>query len=116
MMSARQEVLYEMIDTICYSPGHVTKTSSHVRDAVDMKRIMTTVWICAFFPMIAGMYFCGLQANIAMETMEVSAVPGWRGDMINFLLSLISNILLLIILVPLLIIISIYYRKVRKKY
>ena len=56
--------LYEMIDTICYSPGLVTKTSSHVRDAVDMKRIMTTVWICAFFPMIAGMYFCGFQANV----------------------------------------------------
>ena len=77
--------LYEMIDTICYSPGLVTKTSSHVRDAVDMKRIMTTVWICAFFPMIAGMYFCGLQANAAMETMGVSAVSGWRGDLILFL-------------------------------
>ena len=77
--------LYEMIDTICYSPGLVTKTSSHVRDAVDMKRIMTTVWICAFFPMIAGMYFCGLQANLAMETMGLSAVSGWRGDLILLL-------------------------------
>ena len=60
------------------------KTSSHVRDAVDMKRIMTTVWICAFFPMIAGMYFCGLQANAAMDH-GCSAVSGWRGDLILFL-------------------------------
>ena len=77
--------LYEMVDTICYSPGLVTKTSSHVRDAVDMKRIMTTVWICAFFPMIAGMYFCGLQANVAMENMGLSVVSGWRGDLILLL-------------------------------
>ena len=68
----RLEVLFpvfEMIDTILYSPGIVTRTSSHVRDAVDFKRVMTTVWWCAFFPMFAGMYYSGLQANIAMDQM-----------------------------------------------
>ena len=47
--------LYEAIDTILYTPGKVTAGASHVRDAVDMKRVMTTVWWCAFFPMLAGM-------------------------------------------------------------
>ncbi|MBO6656790.1 MAG: NADH:ubiquinone reductase (Na(+)-transporting) subunit B [Pseudomonadales bacterium] len=79
--------LYEMVDTILYSPGHVTKTGSHVRDAVDMKRVMTTVWWCAFFPMIAGMYYCGLQANIAMDNMGVEGLGGWRG----FLLELVAG-------------------------
>ena len=75
--------VYEMVDTIFYSPGHVTKTSSHVRDAVDMKRVMTTVWWCAFFPMFAGMYHTGLQANLAMDAMGVENLEGWRGALLE---------------------------------
>lgn len=71
--------VYEMVDTILYSPGYVTKSASHVRDAVDMKRVMTTVWWCAFFPMFAGMYFTGLQANLAMDAMGIEHLGGWRG-------------------------------------
>ena len=75
--------VYEMVDTIFYSPGHVTKTSAHVRDAVDMKRVMTTVWWCAFFPMLAGMYHTGLQANLAMDAMGVESLEGWRGVLLE---------------------------------
>jgi len=75
--------VYEMVDTIFYSPGHVTKTSAHVRDAVDMKRVMTTVWWCAFFPMFAGMYHTGLQANLAMDAMGLETLEGWRGVLLE---------------------------------
>ena len=75
--------VYEMVDTVFYSPGHVTKTSSHVRDAVDMKRVMTTVWWCAFFPMFAGMYHAGLQANLAMDAMGIAGLEGWRGVLLE---------------------------------
>ena len=75
--------VYEMVDTIFYSPGHVTKTSAHVRDAVDMKRVMTTVWWCAFFPMLAGMYHTGQQANLAMDAMGVESLEGWRGVLLE---------------------------------
>ncbi|MFT7221477.1 MAG: Na+-transporting NADH:ubiquinone oxidoreductase subunit B [Candidatus Azotimanducaceae bacterium] len=75
--------LYEMVDTIFYSPGYVTKTGSHVRDAVDMKRVMTTVWWCAFFPMFAGMYYTGLQANLAMDDMGLESLAGWRGSLLE---------------------------------
>ena len=75
--------VYEMVDTIFYSPGHVTKTSAHVRDAVDMKRVMTTVWWCAFFPMLAGMYHTGLQANLAMDAMGLESLEGWRGVLLE---------------------------------
>ena len=37
--------LYEAVDTIFYSPSSVTKASSHVRDGIDLKRIMITVWV-----------------------------------------------------------------------
>ena len=75
--------VYEMVDTIFYSPGHVTKASAHVRDAVDMKRVMTTVWWCAFFPMLAGMYHTGQQANLAMDAMGVESLEGWRGVLLE---------------------------------
>lgn len=36
--------LYEAVATVFYTPGLVTKKSSHVRDSVDLKRIMIMVW------------------------------------------------------------------------
>ena len=71
--------VYEMVDTIFYTPGEVTTSASHVRDAVDLKRLMVTVWLCAFLPMFAGMYYVGLQANISMDQMGVESLEGWRG-------------------------------------
>ncbi len=77
--------VYEMVDTIFYTPGTVTTSASHVRDAADLKRIMTTVWWCAFLPMFAGMYFVGLQANLAMDQMGVESLAGWRGWIVELL-------------------------------
>ncbi len=77
--------VYEMVDTIFYTPGAVTTSASHVRDAADLKRIMTTVWWCAFLPMFAGMYFVGLQANLAMDQMGVESLAGWRGWIVELL-------------------------------
>ncbi len=31
--------VYEMIDTVFYSPSTVTRGTPHVRDAVDLKRV-----------------------------------------------------------------------------
>ena len=36
--------LYEAVDTIFLLSGSTTKTTAHVRDGVDLKRIMITVW------------------------------------------------------------------------
>lgn len=55
--------LYEAADTIFYSPSSVTKSSSHVRDGIDLKRIMITVWLCSFPAMFFGMWNLGYQAN-----------------------------------------------------
>ena len=55
--------LYEAVDTIFYSPGSVTKANAHVRDGIDLKRIMITVWLATFPAVFYGMYNIGLQAN-----------------------------------------------------
>ncbi|MFT7684882.1 MAG: Na+-transporting NADH:ubiquinone oxidoreductase subunit B [Candidatus Azotimanducaceae bacterium] len=81
----RWYALYEAVDTILYSPGNVTKSASHVRDAVEIKRVMTTVWLCAFFPMFAGMYFVGAQALGAMDQMGIESLAGWRGWIVELL-------------------------------
>ena len=37
--------LYEAVATILYTPGTVTKSATHVRDRIDLKRIMILVWM-----------------------------------------------------------------------
>ena len=75
--------LFEAIDTFLYTPPSVTKAACHVRDGVDLKRMMITVWMCTFPAMFFGMYNVGLQANEAMATMGVAEVEGWRGGLIS---------------------------------
>lgn len=77
--------LYEAVDTIFYSPNRVTVSGTHVRDGVDLKRIMITVWLAAFPAMFYGMYNVGYQANYAMMNMGMESAPGWRGAMIGLL-------------------------------
>ncbi len=75
--------LYEMVDTIFYSPSSVTNTGAHVRDGIDLKRIMITVWMCAFPAMFYGWYNLGFQAYTIMAdpilSGGVTEVGGWRG-------------------------------------
>ena len=77
--------LYEAVDTIFYSPSKVTVSGSHVRDGIDLKRIMITVWLAAFPAMFYGMYNVGYQANMAMLNMGITEMEGWRGALIGAL-------------------------------
>ncbi|WP_299004482.1 NADH:ubiquinone reductase (Na(+)-transporting) subunit B [uncultured Shewanella sp.] len=58
--------LFEAVYTGFYTPGHVNKGRTHVRDNLDLKRMMITVWACAFPAMFVGMYNVGLQAQDAL--------------------------------------------------
>jgi Na+-transporting NADH:ubiquinone oxidoreductase subunit B len=58
--------LYEAAATIFYTPGKVNKAVTHVRDSIDLKRIMIMVWMATFPAMFYGMYNVGLQANEAL--------------------------------------------------
>ncbi len=69
--------LYEAVDTIFYSPPDVTKTTAHVRDGVDLKRIMITVWACTFPAMFFGMWNAGWLANTAIAN-GYESMDGWR--------------------------------------
>jgi Na+-transporting NADH:ubiquinone oxidoreductase subunit B len=88
---ARWYSIYEAVDTIFYTPGKVTSGASHVRDSVEVKRIMTTVWLCAFLPMFAGMYVVGSNALGAMDQMGIEALGGWRGAILELLAGYDAN-------------------------
>jgi Na+-transporting NADH:ubiquinone oxidoreductase subunit B len=77
--------LYEAIDTGLYSPPSVTNNTAHVRDGIDLKRIMITVWICTFPALFFGMYNIGLQANEAIAAGAGTAIEGWRETLIAVL-------------------------------
>ena len=58
--------LYEAAATIFYTPGLVNKGQTHVRDSVDLKRIMIMVWLALFPAMFFGMFNIGDQAVQAL--------------------------------------------------
>ncbi len=55
--------LYEAAATIFYTPGYVSKRPAHVRDAIDLKRMMIFVYFATFPAIFFGCYNVGLQAN-----------------------------------------------------
>ncbi len=75
--------LYEAIDTALFQPSEVTKTTAHVRDGIDLKRVMITVWLCAFPAMFYGMYNIGWQANTIMAAQGIVGVTDWHGPLIE---------------------------------
>jgi len=64
--------LFEMHDTILYTPGEVTQTASHVRDGMDLKRMMFSVVIALVPCIVWAMYNTGYQAQFAIAS---GAVP-----------------------------------------
>ena len=75
--------LYEALDTFLFAPASVTRTGAHVRDGIDLKRVMITVWIAVFPAMFWGMYNVGYQANTAMAAMDIAAKSDWHGWLIG---------------------------------
>jgi len=74
--------VFEVIDTFFYTSGRVTTGRCHVRDAIDLKRAMSTVLVALIPCVVMAMYNTGLQANAAMAEMGLSQASGWRGDLL----------------------------------
>lgn len=70
--------LYEMVDTFIYSPADVTRGAPHVRDAIDLKRVMSYVVVATFPVLLLMLWNTGFQANSAMAQMGMIEGEGWR--------------------------------------
>ena len=75
--------LFEAVDTFFYSPSAITRTGAHVRDAMDLKRMMIMVMIAALPCVLMAMYNTGLQANLAIDPAKTAALDGWRHDVLR---------------------------------
>ena len=66
--------LYEAGDTFLYTPGLVTRGLTHVRDALDLKRMMSMV-VAALIPCVfMALWNTGYQANLAIEAMQAAGL------------------------------------------
>ena len=81
----RFHALFEMVDTLFYSPPDVTRGSPHIRDALDLKRVMIMVVFAATPCVLIGMWNTGFQANTAMAAMGMTTIDGWRGAVLPLL-------------------------------
>ncbi len=83
--------LYEATDTFLFTTADVNTADPHVRDSVDVKRIMTLV-VYALLPCVfMAMWNTGYQANLTMKGMGIAAAPGWRGALLTALVGYDPN-------------------------
>jgi Na+-transporting NADH:ubiquinone oxidoreductase subunit B len=69
--------LFEAVDTLFYTPGKVTRGRVHVRDGMDLKRMMGIVFVGLFPAMAMAMYNTGLQAHLAIAA-GVPPLADWQ--------------------------------------
>ncbi len=77
--------LFEATESFLYTPGKVTKTASHVRDFMDLKRVMMTVVIALIPAVIMALYNTGYQANLALQKLGLSEIQNWRAGVLKIL-------------------------------
>ncbi|WP_439258064.1 NADH:ubiquinone reductase (Na(+)-transporting) subunit B [Lonepinella sp. BR2271] len=81
--------VFEAMFTLLYTPGTVTKNGTHVRDAIDSKRMMITVWLALFPAVFYGMYNVGHQSIHAIAslgtTVDALAAHDWHYAIVQLL-------------------------------
>lgn len=83
--------VYEAVDTFLYSPGDVTAGPSHIRDGMDLKRMMIFVVIALTPCIFMACYNTGLQTHrIAQAAVQAGVDPGtvvtelgWRASIVR---------------------------------
>ncbi len=81
---ARFYPLHEANESFLFTENTTTRGLVHLRDAVDLKRVMITVVVALLPTILMAMYNTGLQANRALEWGAVGPT-GWREWLIQFL-------------------------------
>lgn len=79
--------LYEAIDTFLYTPGSITRGMAHIRDGMDLKRMMATVVVALVPCVFVACYNVGLQAHTAMAqaaangAAEAAQATSWQAGL-----------------------------------
>lgn len=73
----KYHAFYEAPDTLLYTPGEVTKAGAHVRDAIDLKRMMVTVVMAMIPAVFFAMWNTGHQA---LQAVGQAPAAWWNDD------------------------------------
>ena len=76
--------MFEMGDTFLFTPSDVTRTGSHVRDVMNLKRMMSVVVIALGPAVLFAMFNTGYQANRAIS-MGALPLDGWQNKLFEAL-------------------------------
>ena len=71
--------IYEMVDTFCYWTKEATRCAPHIRDGIDIKRVMSYVVLATVPCVLMSWFNTGYQANLALLELNQQALSGWRG-------------------------------------
>ena len=76
---ARWYPLFEATDSFLMGSRLTTRTAPHVRDALDLKRVMIMV-VISLLPCVGmAIWNTGYQANLALQSLGIAGPSGWRG-------------------------------------
>ena len=75
--------IYDAIENFIFSSTKKTANPIHVRDAIDIQRIMVTVWLAAFPAMFFGMYNIGNQTLDYLTLVGSENTNDWHHIFIN---------------------------------
>ena len=76
---------FEAFETFAYTPKTVTRTGSHIRDAVDMKRAMIVVVIALLPALLFGMWNVGYQHALSLDANAQISENFWPNFWYGFL-------------------------------
>ena len=82
---ARLYYLYEAIDAFFYSTDKVTSGRVHVRDALDLKRMMVIVMVALIPAILMALYNIGLQANLVLVGLPTVPPDSWQRVVLHWL-------------------------------
>jgi len=75
--------LYEALDGFLYSSGRANPGAPHVRDAMDLKRMMIVVVVALLPVCYMALWNTGYQANLALQTIGLDHATGWRAEILT---------------------------------
>ena len=75
--------IYDAIENFIFSSTNKTTNPIHVRDSIDIQRIMVIVWLAAFPAMFFGMYNVGSQTLDYLSLVGSSNTNDWHHVLIN---------------------------------
>ena len=68
--------LFEMVDTLLYSPPERTPHAPHARDALDLKRVMGYVWLATFPVMFMACFNnISLSSKLFFDSLMQNTTP-----------------------------------------